>query len=353
MVDEFLKKYHKLIRPMSETHGSERIISTGLLALDVAHGIGGVRTGAVMRILGAPGVGKSSLTYRLIASGQLHGMTGLIIDTEAKFNYSVYCQTLESFGIDPDSPRQPILYTTQVSAHQAKKPSEMLTLETALPMIVDFMQPSVSPNGAVIVLDSVDSIATADQMNKEVHEVTVGQAQRILKNFFRMYKATVVSTNSLLVFVHQAQANINPNSYQPVVYGGGYGLAHAAEFVISMAKIGRISEGTGEEREHLGDRIQIKIEKTTQGGRVYGTTVVPLRSDVGFDDAEIVIDYATQCGFIEASGIWLNLTGLDGKPLKVQGKRNLRAILYEQPELMQHLTEQVRRKLFNESHSGD
>lgn len=351
-LEDFIKTYGDkkgFVRKITEPLGPSIFLSSGVIPLDLAHGIGpegGFRTGSIVRIMGAPGTGKSSMTYRMVANALLNGMSALIVDTEAKLNQPVLYSTLDSYGIDPNNPPMPLLYATQSNLREG---GEKFTLEEVLPMANEWMKSSViSPNGALIVIDSVDSLAAAAQMEKELHEATVAITPKTLKNWTRIYKGTVVGTGSMWIFVHQAMANISPMAYEKEIFGGGYGIAHAADVEIVLKKIGKISVGSGDDREQLGDKIQFKIVKTAQGGNRHAVAVSQLRNDVGFDDAMDLITL----GSLPASGVikgttWLTFPKEDGSEGRANGKEQLRELMYNDPELMKFLRGKIIESLRN------
>jgi RecA/RadA recombinase len=341
-LDDFKALYSKRVgAPPARLENAKRM-SFGLLALDLAHQLPGMScgyyAGSVIRIAGAPGLGKSSLTYKMAAEALKRDMNVLFVDSEAKFNELIWASSLADAGVDASAAER-VMYVRQGDVFD---PKTALTVENLSGIITDIMQPSVSPNGAFVIIDSVDSLPSEMHYAKQVDESVIGTVPRILKNMMRLWRPAIVAHGHVLVFVHQAMANIGASSqHVPVTYGGGYGLAHAADIQIVMKHVGNINVGSGDDRERAGRYVGFDFVKSTQG-KMGAQVTIPLRSDIGFDWTAAIVDYGTELGIISASGSWLRFKDEKGETVSLQGANKLREALSLNPALRAYLEEKVR-----------
>src|SRR5260221_8183059 len=105
-LDDFNDKYGDkglgFIKPLSQFSKERKLIDSGSLTLNIAHGIGGIKTGCVIRIMGDAATGKTSLSLRIMSSCLSQGMSALYIDAEASLNEGILRDTLEDYGLDSD-----------------------------------------------------------------------------------------------------------------------------------------------------------------------------------------------------------------------------------------------------------
>jgi len=124
------KKYGKgsIMKLGDKEHIKTPAISTGILTLDVATGIGGVPRGRIIEIYGPESSGKTSLTLSIIAEAQKTGGIAAFIDAEHAFdpNYA------ELLGVNVED-----LYISQPDdGEQALEIAEQLVRSGAVDIIV-------------------------------------------------------------------------------------------------------------------------------------------------------------------------------------------------------------------------
>ena len=84
------------IKPLSELPPTkDDIVSTGIMGLDIALGVGGIKKGSIVEIYGPESGGKTTLTLQLCKQYQKLDKPVLYIDTERTLTK----ETIESMGI--------------------------------------------------------------------------------------------------------------------------------------------------------------------------------------------------------------------------------------------------------------
>ena len=103
-------------------------ISTGVLPLDIATGIGGVPRGRIIEIYGPESSGKTTLSLSIVAQAQKAGGQAAYVDAEHALD-PAYAKTL---GVDTDN----LLISQPDSGEQALEITEQLVRSGALDVIV-------------------------------------------------------------------------------------------------------------------------------------------------------------------------------------------------------------------------
>lgn len=327
-LEDFDKKYSdglKFSYKLGQYKSRRYLLSTGILPLDLATGVGGVFTGGSIELMGQFGTGKSSISYNLMADGIRQGMNAMLIDSEGSLNEDIFLDVLEDHGVVVDSLKDiPFRHIPPsalgdlpvkdgVSVQGSKNPA--LTLERAVPMIHDFIDKSVSPNGAIIVVDSLDFILTDDIIGSTVDTPTVAVVARRMKHFLKGITGDLFKYGHLIVFVHQVSSKIDAHAIDTETFTGGNALKFHSSCSIRFKKIGQEKVGN----EVVGENVRFFILKNKRG-LSYKTGEYVIRSGIGPDDIGAVFEIAAKLGIIKKRGAWV--TTPDGQ--NHNGKEALR-----------------------------
>ena len=131
------------------------VISTGVLSLDMALGVGGLPRGRVTEIYGPESSGKTTLALHVIAEAQRRGGNAAFIDAENALDTSY----AERLGVDVDN----LLISQPDYGEQALEITEILMRSGG----VD-----------VIVIDSVAALVPRAEIDSNVGEQHVGLRSR-------------------------------------------------------------------------------------------------------------------------------------------------------------------------------
>lgn len=341
-----LKEFDKIYgekKGMTRTLGSamhrEILLDSGIFGLNIAHGIGGIKTGSVMQIMGPPGVGKSSIAYRLIADGLQKGMSALVVDTEGGYNEEILMDTLEDYGVDPLDPDIHFRYATATNYRDAKmkggsvvqdSSKPVMTIEQIVPMIEEWIVSSeISPNGAVVVIDSLDFMMTDSQVGTTIDTATVALIARRMKDFLKKFIGTIRGTGSMIIFIHQVTSKIDPHARDTETFTGGNALKHASHFSLRLKDIGQEVAGD----ELVGRKIRGTIIKSKQGSCWRAFDYV-IRHDCGPDNIGAVFEAAKTLNIIKVSGSWVTVPGSESP---IQGKEAVRKYWMQNPDKLRYV----------------
>jgi RecA/RadA recombinase len=328
--------------PVSTIVPGRKLLDSGLLTFNLVHGTGGIYTGGMIRIMGAPGMGKSSLCYRIMASGLAQGMSVLSIDSEASFNPAIFADTIDMYGLDGDAvleegSKYPIRIVPPSNLREVTKGNKrpFFTIQEMMPLVEQWMlSEDISPNGAVVVIDSLDFIANDDQIEKGVESAGVAVVARMLKNWMRRIVGTIRGTGSLLIIVSQESSQIGTQSYDPVTFFGGNAVRFFSSMDLRLKDIGQEKV----KDELVGRKVQATITKSKQG-KPWRRFEYVIRSDVGPDNYAAAIDAGKAYGLIEnpKNSSWYTVPLADGTKYKFQGYDSVRNMLIEHPENYEYL----------------
>jgi recombination protein RecA len=112
----------------TQSRAKIEVISTGLLGLDVALGVGGIPRGRVAEVFGPESSGKTTLMLQVIASVQEAGGLAAFIDADHAFD-SVYARKL---GVNLDN----LLVSQPNGSREALAICETLASTNALDVVV-------------------------------------------------------------------------------------------------------------------------------------------------------------------------------------------------------------------------
>jgi len=287
--------------------GSEKValevetIPTGSLALDAALLVGGYPKGRIIEISGPEAGGKSFLCLMAIKHAQKQGIMCAFIDAEHTLDRN-WCNTL---GINVDD-----LLISQPD-----------TFEEALNTIL-----LLAKTGEVglIVFDSVPSLPTRLEGEKEIGESTVGTHAKILTVALRQMTPLFHEKGVTGLFINQLRDKIGGYG-NPETTPGGRALKHGASVRIGVAKIGGSDIKDGERL--IGHRIRAKVKKN----KVSTTQGIDVEFTVYYNQG---IDWVDE---IMTVGLQTNVITRVNKSTYAVGKENFRGQEALQEYLKKHL----------------
>lgn len=217
-----------------------KVVSTGSLTLDYALGCGGWIVGRVFQIWGPESVAKTTLMILSAVQFQKEFPNKLIgwIDMERTFDFD----WATSLGLDMSRVK---VFVPENSEDVADMAKYMIRTEMF----------------SFVVLDSVGGMVTAEEMDKDAEQASVGTAAKILT---RMVKTCAVLCDDLgvtLGIVNQVRANLGYGG--DTTYGGGFALKHVNTHVVKLKRTGTMpyTIGSGTKQETYGFELAATVEK--------------------------------------------------------------------------------------------
>ena len=292
------------------------VISTGILPLDIALGVGGIPRGRIIEVYGPESSGKTTVTLHMIAEAQKAGGLAAFIDAE--------------HALDPEYARKLGVNTEDLLISQPDTGEQALEIVDAL-----------VHSGAIdiIVVDSVAALVPKSEIEGDMGSSVVGLQARLMSQAMRKLTGIISKTRTVAVFINQLREKIGVTYGNPETTTGGRALKFYASVRIDVRRADSIKQGT----ESLGNRTRAKIVKnkvappfkTAEFDIIYGEGVSRLGS---------IIDMAVDLALINKSGAWYSYEGTR----LGQGKENAKATLEEKPELIAEIEEKIRTKLLVE-----
>jgi len=288
-------------------------ISTGILGLDIALGIGGLPEGRIVEIYGPESSGKTTLTLQVIAEAQRAGKTCAFIDAEHALD-PIYAEKL---GVNVDE----LLVSQPDNGEQALEIADTLVRSGA----VD-----------VVIVDSVAALTPKSEIEGEMGDSSVGVQARLMSQALRKLTGHVKNQKVLMVFINQIRMKIGVMFGSPETTTGGNALKFYSSVRMDIRRIGSVKEGD----EVVGNETRVKIVKN-KVAPPFKQAEFQIMYGKGSNLHGEIVDLGVKAGLINKAGAWYSYNGD-----KIgQGKANVCKYLAENPELAKYLREQIMEKL--------
>jgi recombination protein RecA len=289
------------------------VIPTGILALDLALGVGGMPRGRLIEIYGSEGSGKTTLALHIAAEAQKLGGTVAFIDAEHALD-PTYAGHI---GVNADD----LLVSQPDTGEQALEICEMLVRSGAVDLVI---------------IDSVAALVPKAEIDGEMGAVHVGLQARLMSQAMRKLTAAVSKSCAMIIFINQIREKIGVMFGDPTTTSGGRALKFYATIRIDVRRIGSLKQGT----DIIGSRVVIKVVKNKMAPP-FRQAEVDLIFGKGLSRSGNLIDLAVDKGIIKKSGAWFSF-----KDEKLgQGKENVRDFLEENPDLLTEVEHAVREEI--------
>jgi recombination protein RecA len=267
------------------TSAAVEVIPSGVLALDLATGIGGIPRGRITEIFGEESCGKTTIAALLAAQVQRDGGAALIVDTEHVLDLA-WCRRL---GVDTER----LLVAQPSDAEEALDVVEQAVASGALDLVV---------------LDSVAALAPVAEQQADVGEDVVAPGARLLNRSLRRMARSLHETHTALVALNQLRMLITPQpgaTYAPsggathakTTTPGGMGLKFGATLRIELTRTHAIREGSA----ITGNRVRARVVKNKLAPPLQACTI-DLYYDRGPCAASSVVDMGMKAGVISNDG---------------------------------------------------
>lgn len=287
------------------------VVSTGILELDFALGVGGIPRGRIVEVYGPEASGKTTVSLHMIAQVQKAGGIAAFIDAEHALD-PVYARNL---GVDIDE-----LYVSQPS-----------TGEDALEICEALIR-----SGAVdiVVVDSVAALVPRAEIEGDIGASFVGLQARMMSQAMRRLAGVVSKTNSIALFINQLREKVGVIYGNPETTPGGRALKFYASVRLDVRKGEPIKSGS----EIIGNRTRIKVVKN-KVAPPFRQAEAELIFGEGFSKESGLLDMAVEHDIIQKSGSWYSYND----ERIGQGRDNARKFLKDNPEIAEHIEALLRK----------
>ena len=290
------------------------VVSTGILSLDLALGVGGLPRGRIVEIYGPESSGKTTIALQTIAELQKTGGKAAYIDAENAMDPKYAAE----LGVNIDD----LLLSQPNSGEQGLEIAEML-IESAA---VD-----------VVVIDSVAALVPKAEIEGAIGDSHVGLQARLMSQALRKMAGTINNTNTLVIFINQLREKVGIVFGNPEVTPGGRALKFYASVRIEVRKGQQVKDG----KNVVGFASKLKVTKN-KVAPPFKTVETTMSFGHGIEHNTDMINLATDknndLDVITKSGSWYNY----GKERLGQGLVNASHYLDEHPEVSKEIEAKIR-----------
>jgi recombination protein RecA len=284
-------------------------IHSGSIALDLAMGIGGYPKGRVVEIFGPESSGKTTLAIHAIAESQKAGGIAAIIDAEHAFDPS-YAQKL---GVNIDE----LLISQPDNGEQALEIADSLIRSGAID---------------IIVIDSVAALTPKAEIEGEMGDSKMGLQARLMSQALRKLTGSISKTKTCVIFINQLREKIGVMFGNPETTTGGNALKFYASVRLDIRKIGQLKDG----EEVQGSHTRVKVVKN-KVAPPFRKAEFDILYGEGISKVGEIIDLGVEINLIKKSGSWFSY----GETKLGQGREGVKALLKDNPELMEELESKI------------
>lgn len=206
--------------------------------------------GAIVEIFGDEGSGKSSIALEALGQALKANRHCLYIDQERSLQRSLVgsIRTLKPY-LEAFLGEEKNAKITVIRASSAER-----ALETARRFAVTFP-------GAMIVVDSVDSLVPESKMAEEIGIQSMGGNAKLMSEALRILSQDLSKSKSTIIFINQKRDKVGLVFGNPETTGGGKGLRFYAWQRLELLKPGNAQKILNTDNEVVGQRVRYKVIK--------------------------------------------------------------------------------------------
>ncbi|MDN5277168.1 MAG: recombination protein RecA [Clostridiales bacterium] len=292
------------------SHMNVEVISTGVLDLDIALGVGGLPRGRVVEIFGPESSGKTTVALHVIAEAQKAGGIAAFVDAENALDP----QYAKNLGVDIDN----LLVSQPDTGEQALEITEALVRSGA----VD-----------VIVVDSVAALVPRAELEGEMGDAHVGLQARLMSQALRKLSGAINKSRTVAIFINQLREKVGVTFGNPETTPGGRALKFYASVRLDVRRVDTIKQGS----ETIGSRTRVKVVKN-KVAPPFKEAEFDIIYGEGISREGSILDLACSINIVNKSGAWYSY----GDIRLGQGKENARQFLKENPHIAAEIEQKVR-----------
>ncbi|PWL32485.1 MAG: recombinase RecA [Fluviicola sp. XM-24bin1] len=311
-MDKLDKTYGKgtVMKLGDEAVETVEVIPTGSLTLDLALGVGGLPKGRIVEIYGPESSGKTTLAIHAIAEVQKQGGIAAIVDAEHAFD-QFYAEKL---GVDTEN----LLISQPDNGEQALEIADNLIRSGAIDLLV---------------VDSVAALTPKAEIEGEMGDSQMGLQARLMSKALRKLTASINKANCCCIFINQLREKIGVMFGNPETTTGGNALKFYSSVRIDIRRANQIKDG----EEVIGNRTRVKIVKN-KVAPPFRRAEFDIMYGQGISKVGEILDLGVEMSIINKSGSWFSY----GETRLGQGRDAVKAIIKDNPELMEELEARIK-----------
>lgn len=286
-------------------------ISTGIINLDQALGVGGIPKGRIIEIYGPESSGKTTICLSIISQVQKNQGVAAFIDAE----HAMDPQWAKKLGVKLED----LLVSQPDTGEQALEIAETLIRSGGVDLIV---------------IDSVAALVPRAEIEGEMGESQIGIQARLMSQALRKLTGIVSKSKTTVIFTNQIRLKVGIMFGNPETTPGGLALKFYASVRMDVRKIETLKKNN----QVYGARVRVKIVKNKVAPPFREAEFV-INSN-GVDREEALVDAAIAKGLITRSGSFFKMN----EKLLGQGKEEVKENLAKNEKLKEEIIKEILKK---------
>lgn len=284
------------------------VIPTGIMALDLALGVGGLPKGRIVEIYGPEASGKTTVCLSTIAEAQKTGGVAAFIDAE----HALDPQWAEALGVKLDD----LLISQPDTGEQALEIAETLIRSGGID---------------IIVIDSVAALVPRAEIEGEMGDSMMGVHARLMSQALRKLTAVISKSKTVVIFTNQLRQKIGVMFGNPETTTGGMALKFYASVRMDARKIESLKDGD----KVIGSRHRVRVVKN-KVSPPFRVAEYDVMHD-GISKEGGLLDVGIEFGILTKSGAFIKY----GTQMLGQGKEASKLYLKENVKVAKEITEAI------------
>ena len=290
-----------------------QIVSTGIVPIDIATGVGGIPRGRIVEIYGPESSGKTTVALHIVAEVQRLGGTAVFIDAE----HAIDPEYAKKIGVDVNS----LIFSQPDSGEQALEILDSMVRSSAID---------------IVVVDSVAALVPQAEIDGDMGASHVGLHARMMSQAMRKLAGNISKTGTIAIFINQIREKVGVLYGNPEVTTGGRALKFYSTMRIEVRKGEPIKQGA----DIVGTRTKIKVTKNKVAPPLKQTEFDIIYGE-GFSKFGSMVDMGIESELIVKNGSYYTYKGI-----RMQGKDKLREYFKQHPEEAEVIENEIRSKKF-------
>lgn len=311
-MDQIEKQYGKgSIMKLGEKQANKmtvEAIPTGILALDLALGVGGLPRGRIIEIYGPEASGKTTVCLSTIAEAQKAGGVAAFIDAE----HALDPQWAEKLGVKLDD----LLISQPDTGEQGLEIAEALIRSGGID---------------VIVVDSVAALVPRAEIEGEMGDSSMGMQARLMSQALRKLTSVISRSKTVVIFTNQLRQKIGVMFGNPETTPGGMAMKFYASIRMDSRKIESLKDGD----KVIGSRHRVRVVKN-KVSPPFRVAEYDVMHD-GISREGSLIDVGIEFGILTKSGAFIKY----GTQMLGQGKEAAKSYLKENHKVAKEIAEGI------------
>ncbi|MCL1997324.1 MAG: recombinase RecA [Turicibacter sp.] len=287
------------------------VVTTGIISIDQALGVGGVPRGRIVEVYGPESSGKTTFALHVVSEVQKIGGVAGYVDAEHALD-PAYAKRL---GVNIDE-----LYISQPdNGEQALEICEAMVRSFAID---------------IVVVDSVAALVPKAEIDGEMGQSHVGVQARLMSQALRKLTGVAARSQCIVIFINQLRDKIGVTYGSPETTTGGRALKFYASLRVDI----RRGEPIKAADVLIGNRTKIKITKN-KVAPPFKACEVDIMYGEGISKFGDMLDLGANLDIVKKSGSWFSY----GDIRLGQGRETAKNYIKDNPQVAYEIENAIRK----------